>query len=70
MEGVGISFGFSVRHLWQQPPHPPFGHLLPEGEKNWSGVCFGTAPLIPLPLGERVDRAQPETGEGDGRQGV
>ena len=35
-------------------------HLLPEGEKN--------APvdaLIPLPLGERVDRAKRETGEGE-----
>src|SRR5690606_18964346 len=24
--------------VWRHPPHPPSGHLLPEGEKNWSGV--------------------------------
>ena len=39
-------------------------HLLPEGEKNCSGIRFRTMPLIPLPLGERVDRPQAETGEG------
>ena len=38
----------------------PSGHLLPEWEKNRSANAS-----IPLPLGERVDRPQAETGEGD-----
>ncbi|GEM_PF-5085586 len=51
-------------HFAASPSSGAARHLLPEGEKNWSGVCFGTMPLIPLPLGERVDRPQAETGEG------
>ncbi len=35
-------------------------HLLPDGEKNGPAI-----PSIPLPIGERVDRPQAETGEGD-----
>jgi len=45
------------------PPHPPFGHLLPRGEK---GLRAPYPPASPLPLWERVDRAPRETGEGNG----
>jgi cobaltochelatase CobN len=38
-------------------------HLLPDGEKKTESLVRGT---IPLPVGERVDRAQRETGEGSG----
>jgi len=36
-------------------------HLLPDGEKNTESTVATT---FPLPVGERVDRAQRETGEG------
>ena len=48
--------------LISQPPHPPFGHLLPQGEKGtrWSADLDATL----LPSWEKVDRAQRETDEG------
>jgi len=48
--------------LWFSEESPSSGavrHLLPDGEKN-----RGVVPLIPLPVRERVDRPQAETGEG------
>ena len=35
-------------------------HLLPDGEKNSAAYAS-----VPRPIGERVDRAERETGEGD-----
>src|SRR5215217_9584433 len=47
-------------------PHPPCGHLLPQGEKAgrclWVARRHKQAPDSPLPLRERVDAQQ--TGEG------
>jgi hypothetical protein len=45
--------------------HPSSGatrHLLPDGEKNRGASIWPQR--IPLPVGERVDRPQAETGEG------
>ena len=36
----------------KSPPHPPFGHLLPQGEKEERGKT--PAPGLPLPLRERA----------------
>ena len=41
-------------------PHPPFGHLLPQGEKEGAEALS----RHPLPLRERVDQPKAETGEG------
>ncbi|OJF97362.1 hypothetical protein AX760_15365 [Pararhizobium antarcticum] len=38
-EGVGRQMSVA----WVEPPHPPFGHLLPAGEKR------GTPPATPKP---------------------
>ena len=43
------------------PSSGPSGHLLPDGEKNPESAV---ATSFPLPVGERVDRPQAETGEG------
>jgi isoleucyl-tRNA synthetase len=54
-------FVYMDKPIAASPSSGPSGHLLPEGEKN--GSARADAP-IPLPLGERVDRPQAETGEG------
>jgi hypothetical protein len=43
-------------------PHPPFGHLLPQGEKAMEPRVWQSGLL--LPLWEKVARAQRETDEG------
>ncbi|KRA95779.1 hypothetical protein ASD83_19270 [Devosia sp. Root685] len=45
--------------IFKKPSSGPSGQLPPKREKN--GSAFAS---IPLPLGERVDRAKRETGEG------
>jgi len=54
-------FVYMDKPIAATPSSGPAGHLLPEGEKNSSARA--EAP-IPLPLGERVDRPEAETGEG------
>src|SRR5690606_25460790 len=91
-DGGGDKFWwfFGSAFVAAAPSSGPDGPPSPRGGEEWCGVCFGTAPLIPLPVGERLasarkslrwsdfseqgpvglDRAQPETGEGDGWQGA
>ena len=46
-------------------PHPPFGLLLPQGEKADPGIAVSTSLL---PLGEKVDLPKAETDEGEAPQ--
>jgi hypothetical protein len=46
----------------ERTPHPPFGHLLPQGEEaNTANIAVGSSLL---PLREKVDRPKAETDEG------
>ncbi|MEO9230880.1 MAG: sugar phosphate isomerase/epimerase [Devosia sp.] len=55
-----------ARGLWQRrTPHPPVGHLLPQGEKAIEPGNLSRDSL--LPSREKVDRPEVETDEGDGR---
>src|SRR5690606_41150601 len=67
-DGGGDKFWFFAGSAFvaAAPSSGPDGPPSPRGGEEWTGVCFGTASLIPLPVGERVDRAKPETGEGVG----
>ena len=50
-----------------ETPHPPFGHLLPQGEKAlWRDRAHASL----RPLGEKVDRPQAETDEGKAHHDV
>src|SRR5690606_29959541 len=57
-----ISFGFFVGSAFvaAAPSSGPDGPPSPRGGEE----LVRRLPLIPLPVGERVDRAQPETGDG------
>ena len=57
---MGMVFVSLVSRLLRYPPHPALrATFSPRGRRR--GRC---SLLVPLPLGERVDRPEAETGEG------